>query len=436
MKNLLKILWFFFIGLHSAVALENTDLKKLHDEVNKTLKSNPREALKLSREEILLAQKSGDAYAEAVGYLDLGKCFWVLGDYPQSLKLHLKALGIFESIDSLGGIISSYNDISLIYLEQGDYRKTLKNLFKARELNKNYKHKRVETILLVNIGEAYLKLNSLDSAGIYTQNAYASALETNDTTSIYAILNNLGTIYLEQNKGTLALEHYKLSLDLARLQNDQRYMAEILVNIGNYYVKTGQIDSCLFVSYQAYHISKTLNSGKRISDAAHLLQTAHKLKNQLDSALYYSEVISIIRDSISNNEKIRQVQNLAFLEEIRQDQLTEEKEKQSKAREDLIQYLIISLIILILFSLLILLRKKKINFRYVEILSTIGLLLLFEFIALLAHPLIANLTDHTPYLMLVILTLIASLLVPLHHTLLSLSKKHLVIRTRRRIKNK
>jgi hypothetical protein len=46
-----------------------------------------------------------------------------------------------------------------------------------------------------------------------------------------------------------------------------------------------------------------------------------------------------------------------------------------------------------------------------------SLLMLFEFISLLIHPFIEKITHHDAVLMYLILLLIASLLVPLHHKL-------------------
>ena len=51
----------------------------------------------------------------------------------------------------------------------------------------------------------------------------------------------------------------------------------------------------------------------------------------------------------------------------------------------------------------------------VLLLSLIALLLFFEFINLLVHPLLGELTHHSPLLMLLCMAAIAALLIPLHH---------------------
>jgi hypothetical protein len=58
--------------------------------------------------------------------------------------------------------------------------------------------------------------------------------------------------------------------------------------------------------------------------------------------------------------------------------------------------------------------------------SVLSLLLIFEFVTLLSHPYIERITNHTPLLEYFILVLMASVLVPLHHSLTYWLKQKLV----------
>ncbi|HRH70445.1 MAG TPA: hypothetical protein PLB89_13135, partial [Flavobacteriales bacterium] len=53
--------------------------------------------------------------------------------------------------------------------------------------------------------------------------------------------------------------------------------------------------------------------------------------------------------------------------------------------------------------------------KAIKNLSLIALLLFFEFINLLLHPLLDRITDHSPILMLLCMAAIAGLLIPMHH---------------------
>ncbi len=55
--------------------------------------------------------------------------------------------------------------------------------------------------------------------------------------------------------------------------------------------------------------------------------------------------------------------------------------------------------------------------RYVRFMGIISLLILFEFLTLLLHPVVADFTHHNPVYELLIFVCIASLLIPAHHSL-------------------
>jgi len=69
---------------------------------------------------------------------------------------------------------------------------------------------------------------------------------------------------------------------------------------------------------------------------------------------------------------------------------------------------------LFLFAVL-LLGRKKVKSRTIEFLGILGLLFLFEFIVLFAHPYIGHWTHESPLWMLLILVAVAAILIPLHH---------------------
>jgi ABC-type uncharacterized transport system permease subunit len=62
-------------------------------------------------------------------------------------------------------------------------------------------------------------------------------------------------------------------------------------------------------------------------------------------------------------------------------------------------------------------NKRKAKPRAIGFMGLLGLLLLFEFIALLIHPYIEEWTHGILVLMLLILVAVGSLLVPMHHKL-------------------
>ena len=66
---------------------------------------------------------------------------------------------------------------------------------------------------------------------------------------------------------------------------------------------------------------------------------------------------------------------------------------------------------------LVLSRTFIVNQSFIKFFGQIGLLIVFEFINLLIHPTLEEVTHHNSFIMLLILVIIASILIPIHHNL-------------------
>jgi uncharacterized membrane protein len=127
------------------------------------------------------------------------------------------------------------------------------------------------------------------------------------------------------------------------------------------------------------------------------------------------EKANIIKDSISSAEKIKAFQVKSINEQIRQNELTELRLKEEENRYQQLQLLLIGIFIPIFFLLTVFLSRKKIHRKAIQILGIVSLLLLFEYLTLLLHPLVVALTHHTPILELLVFVGIAAILIPSHH---------------------
>ncbi len=107
---------------------------------------------------------------------------------------------------------------------------------------------------------------------------------------------------------------------------------------------------------------------------------------------------------------------MTFENEVRQQELTQEKVKLEEQRKQNIQYALIALGIITFIILFLLLSRSFItNTKLITFFGVVALLMVFEFLNLLLHPFLERVTNHAPVLMLLALVCIAALLVPLHH---------------------
>jgi hypothetical protein len=118
---------------------------------------------------------------------------------------------------------------------------------------------------------------------------------------------------------------------------------------------------------------------------------------------------------------------MTFTEDLRQQELANEKLKEEEERKHNIQLSLLAIGIITFIILFLLLSRSFItNTKLIEFFGVIALLLVFEFLNLLLHPFLESITHHSPVFMLLALVCIAALLVPLHHRLEKWTTKKLI----------
>ncbi|MES1226552.1 MAG: hypothetical protein ABUT20_64350, partial [Bacteroidota bacterium] len=137
-----------------------------------------------------------------------------------------------------------------------------------------------------------------------------------------------------------------------------------------------------------------------------------------DSIIYYANLQIDYKDSVSNQKKLSEFQNITFSQQLRDiDEQTKAKQAVTERKQNIQLALIAFGIVSFLILFLLLSRSFITNTKMIEFLGVIALLIVFEFLNLLLHPFLERTTHHSPVLMLLALVCIAALLVPLHHRL-------------------
>lgn len=348
------------------------------------------------------------------------------GYYSKAIELGLQALAAAESIPENEEIARIYSLLSHIYTTIGDYRKSLDYAYQMKHYANKFHDDKVLLVSLSNIGDGYEKVNSLDSALLYQQEAYLLALRLHDEQAIGIAFINLGNIHSKMGNADLALPFYRKSIPFVATQNDFESLKEIYLGMARIFMDTRAKDSTEFYARLAFYLSDERNNNSGKLDASKFLADFYNGESKTDSAYKYLAIAVALKDSLFNEEKVRQVEYLTFKEHLRQLELAEAKAKEQQERKNNLQLLGIAIFIITFSLFVVLLSRKKLKPRTIEFTGLLALLLLFEFISLILHPIIGEWTHHTPVLMLVILVVVAALLVPAHHRLQRWVKEKLV----------
>ncbi len=377
----------------------------------------PITGLSYAQQGIILSKKINFLKGEAICLNALGDNYRRIGEFTKGLQAQFDALKIFEQLNDVEGITISYHGISVNYEDREDYPAALTYAYKVLPTADYLKNTDELMRIQSNMGRIYEKLEQLDSALHYEQNAYEIAISKKDSSILGNILSRLGNIYLKLSNPDMAYTYYKMGIPIAIANNDNNSLTELFYDMATLFQRQSKFDSAIHYAKMDLQIATGMSYSDGIIKASSLLTAIYNNIN-IDSAYKYLSLSTTTKDSLFTNEKLKQIQLLAFEEEKRQKEIADEKLKVEEERQLNIQYALIALGIIIFVTLFLLLSRTIVaNEKLISFFAVLGLLVVFEFINLLIHPWLAHFTHESPILMLLTLVLIAALLIPLHHRL-------------------
>jgi tetratricopeptide (TPR) repeat protein len=416
--------------------ISNAYFHSTHD----TSKKYADEALELAK---YIHYRLGEAKALTL----IGNLYTNEGKFAKALKIHLQVLQISEELDNPVMTAASYNNIALIYETQHDYRNALENYLKAKIIyeqlakDKNTTPENIKKVnnylitTILNVGSDYEQMNLLDSALYYQNEAYEFAIRFKDDHQ-GLILANLGSIYFKLGEYGLSESNYRAALPHLQSLDDKYSIADALQGIASVFAKHKQTDSSLAYAFTSLSYAKSASNAKAISNATLLIAQAYESKQKIDSAYYYYKMSVATRDSMFNDEVVREIQSMNLIEQIRQKDKAEALLAEKQTRNKNLQMMSIALFIVTFFGILSIWSKRRVNQKSLKYLGLLGLLLVFEFITYLLHPFISKISSNIPALIVFASVLLASALLPLHHRLEKWVEKELAHKKKRAVKKR
>lgn len=358
-----------------------------------------------------IGKETKNLLIEARALDEIGYVYYRIDNRQKCLEITLQSLRLAEKTGNqrLIGII--YIGLASVQTED----KAIPYLKKAIEYLENTNGYKELLIALNDITIDYLRLQHPDSALIYAQWAYKLIQRHNYKTYSGYTLGSLGTIQLKLGNSGLAYEYYKLAVNDALTQGSEPLLYNAYNQFVQFYQGQKDDDSVFHYTKKIYDLAQK-GPVRWLITPTRILYEIYKKQGKSDSALKYHEIYKAAQDSLYSTQKIQRVQAMSIEEGLRQSEILLEKKKTEEERKHSIQYAALAIGIIILLILFLLLSRSIIvNEQAIEYFSVIGLLVVFEFINLVLHPYLGNLTHQSPFLMLLIMVCIAAILVPAHH---------------------
>lgn len=399
-----------------AVASSDTDrVNLLWQWADVTYSYDPKAALTKASEALNLAHRIQYQRGEAKALGMMANVFLRIGNYSQALDLYLQKLRLEEQWQDPRSMASTVMNIGIAYAYDAEYDNALLYYRRADSISQAHNLQDWQYNLAVNTGDLYDRIGNTDSAFYYFNKSLQLATERQEP-SLQAISQvGLANTLFKQKQYTLSAETYLTALPIARQSEDEELQTEAMLGLAKTYLARQLPDSALYYARQAKTKADEKQLLTRQLEAASFLYDLYLQQSDKSMALQYLQEVQVLKDSVFSRETIRQTLILSTNEQERQRQQAEAKEKAAIERSQQLQYLFISIFIPAFFLLTVFLSRKRVNARVVRFAGIISLLFLFEFLTLLLHPQVAELTHHNPVYELLIFVSIASFLIPAHH---------------------
>lgn len=376
---------------------------------------SPYDGIQYGVEALMLAQQKKYKRGEARANSALGANYFALSDFPNAYKYWLDALNINEEVGHKEGVANHLHNIGMVFFTQKEYDKALDYYNRALAVSKEIGNDKFASNSYTAIGKVYA-----------VQKNYAQSLENHfkslaldrssgNKKAMSTDMLNIGSVYAEQGDFTRALEMLTNSLEIKKEISDNKGIAEAYNQLGRLYFKQSDMQRSLAYLDSAVQVGKKISNLDNLqSNYEYLAKTQENLGNYKEALQNYKEYYSI-KDSIFSGTRKSEIFNLEKKAQLEEKKRLEEREALKKERLKYIQMAGISLFILILIGGILLLGKVRIGAGWLEILSTLSVIVLFEFIQLLMHGTIEKITHHDLLLTYLCLLALAAIVLPIHH---------------------
>lgn len=408
----------FVDSLYTELEKEKADTNKVNlmCDIGFELRANdPAKAFIITNQALLLSKqiKYSNGQARALGTMAI--IFRIVGNFPRALEFNLQRLKLVEKTNDPGKFASVLINIAVIYVYQEEYKKALTHYYKADSIIEQHNIVDLKYSIALNLGDVYDKLNINDSAYSYFNKSLTIARQMKDNYFAGISMIGLGHSYLKTEDYELAMANYKSGIPYLKEAGDDDILCEALLGLATLFNKLNIKDSAAFFAKQSFALAAKDGFLPRQLDAGKFLSLHFKNEKNIDSSFFYLNYVQDLNDSINSKSRIRESQILSSNEQIRQLEIAENLRISKRERKQQLQLLFIAIFIPGFFLVTLLLSHIKLHIRVIKILGVLSLLILFEYLTLLLHPYVSELTNHTPVYSMLIFVSIAAILIPAHH---------------------
>jgi len=249
--------------------------------------------------------------------------YFELGNYSKALvysQLSLNYLKNSTDTISIGGI---YNTMGNIYRKMREVEKEKQSYINAIKILEDIPKTHHLGMAYNNLAEVYLNQQEIE-LGLKTLEKAKECYETIDYTlgmcGYYSVLS-LFYSNTEPPQYEKVIEYSTKSIKIAEQFNDNRQLADATSFLGNALLNTRHFNKAEQILLKGYKIADQNMLTNELLKISLVLSQVYEKKQQSDKALLYLKINNQYKDSLFNEEKIKEFTSLDLQYQFKQEQL-------------------------------------------------------------------------------------------------------------------
>jgi tetratricopeptide (TPR) repeat protein len=343
----------------SYLANQEKDLEKARNHIEKAIE---------------IARSINDTLQLADVTNSLGNIYSDMALFGQAIDTYFEALRLWEIKKDSNGIALAYGNIGLMYYYQKEYDKALEFNLKKLPVSESKGDLWEMAKTYNNIATIYNSRSDFVSALSYFRKSLRLNSRMNLPSGVASLCNNIASTLLLLSQPDSALWYVNRAVSIGT-QINAPALADYYVTFGNVMRRKKNYQPALQNALKAYELGRRQKNPLTVSDASILLSDIYYKINQPDLAYRYLKKHMQLRDSISNDEFLKQVTRMEIQYDFDKKQKATEyarmeesllHENSIKQKNLYLRGLMILLILVAFFSFLYI-RHNRLRSRYVQI---------------------------------------------------------------------
>jgi adenylate cyclase len=274
---------------------------------NKLTQADYPAALENYQKALQINERLGNLQGVGNNYNNIGLVYYSIFDYPRALEYYQKTLSINERTGNKTGMGNSLGNIGNIYNELHDYPKAIEFYEKALDISESSSNLQSVAGNLVNLGNVYTQLLDYKKALEYKQRALKINEQLGNQPRIANNLGNIGNVYIQLADYPAAIQYHERALAISEKIKDKKGVAFNYASIGNIHFLQKNYGPALVYESRALELATSVGSLSTASEALLNLSQIYQATSKFDSAYLAYQGYIVLRDSINNVEKQKEV---------------------------------------------------------------------------------------------------------------------------------